>query len=77
MRAFSSTHNPGMATVVWTGTVDGQVVRVVDAGALAPERLIIEVQAPADAMGARGWTRQDLITRSVFQGLLIGAGVVR
>jgi hypothetical protein len=49
----------------------------VDAGAGAPERLIIEVQAAPDAMGARGWSRQDLITRAQFEALLIGAGVVK
>lgn len=66
-----------MATVIWSGLVDGATVRVVDQGTLAPERLIVEVQAPADAMGGRGWTRQDLITRSTLQGLLIASGVVK
>lgn len=66
-----------MATVIWTGQVEGKTTRVVDAGAGAPERLIIEVQAAADAMGARGWSRQDLITRAQFEALLIGAGIVK
>lgn len=66
-----------MAQVIWTGDVQGATVRVVDAGAGSAERLIIEVRGSADAMGGRGWTRQDLITRAQFEALLIGAGVVK
>jgi hypothetical protein len=66
-----------MANVIWSGDVQGATVRVVDAGAGAAERLIIEVRGPADAMGGRGWNRQDLITRAQFESLLLGAGIVK
>lgn len=65
-----------MASVIFSGTVLGQVTRVVDLGAGTNPRLVVELQLPPDAMGGRGWGMLDPIPRTVFEALLIAAHVV-
>jgi hypothetical protein len=58
------------------GVVDANTYRVVDLGAPAVPRLLVEIQQTPDAMGARGWSRFDPIPTTVFSAMLIAAGVV-
>lgn len=65
-----------MATVIFSGNIIGQTTRVVDRGAGAAPRLIVEIRANADAMGGFGWVSMDPIPRDAFEALLIAAHVV-
>lgn len=65
-----------VATILFSGLVDGQTIRVVDKGSGAQPRLVVEQRQPADAMGTFGWSLVDPISRQTFEALLIGAGVV-
>jgi hypothetical protein len=66
-----------MAAILWSGPIDTATYRVVDLGAGQVPRLLVEVQAPPDAMGGRGWTAFEPIPRAVFEQLLLKSGVVR
>jgi hypothetical protein len=66
-----------MAAVLWSGAIDTSTYRVVDLGAGQNPRLVVEVQSPPDAMGARGWSPFDPIPRPVFEQLLVKSGVVK
>lgn len=65
-----------MASVIWTGVVEGNTFRVLDLGAAVNPRLEVEIQQQPDGMGQRGWSRFDPIPTSVFSAMLIQAGVV-
>ena len=66
-----------MALIAWSGAIKGQAHRVIDMGANAVERLIVEVQSQPDAMGGRGWQRLDPIPRDIFEAMLLQSGVVK
>lgn len=65
-----------MATVIFSGLVAGNTMRVVDAGAGANPRITVEMRSPADAMGTQGWGRFDPIPTPVLEALLIAAHVI-
>lgn len=65
-----------VATILFSGLVAGQAMRVVDRGAGAVPRLVVEQQQPADAMGTFGWSQVDPIPRQTFEALLVNSGVV-
>jgi hypothetical protein len=65
-----------MARVVFSGPIQNDVIRVVDNGAGTNPRLIVEVQQPPDAMGGRGWTPLNPISREQFEALMIAAHVI-
>lgn len=66
----------GFPKVIWLGTIDNLDYRVVDRGPNQNPRLTIEIQGLPDAMGARGWSRQDPISVRVFEQMLVQAGIV-
>jgi hypothetical protein len=70
------TQPTGEPRVIWQGNIEQNVYRVVDRGPAAAERLVVEIQAPADAMNGRGWNRFDSIPRIVFERMLVQSGVV-
>lgn len=65
-----------MATVIFSGVVLTNTLRVVDEGAGANPRIIVEQQQPADAMGSRGWSPMDPIPRATLEALLLAAHVI-
>jgi len=65
-----------MASVIWTGAIEGNNFRVLDLGVAVNPRLEVEIQLQPDGMGARGWSRFDPIPTSVFSAMLVAAGVV-
>jgi hypothetical protein len=65
-----------MATVIWDGFVDQQHFRVVDAGSSVSPRLTVEMAAGPDAMGGARWQTFDPLPTRVFEGVLIGAGIL-
>lgn len=65
-----------MASIIFSGQVRSDVLRVVDFGIGAVPRIVVEQQQPADAMGGHGWSRLDPIPGSTLEALLIAAHVV-
>jgi hypothetical protein len=65
-----------MATVLFSGPVLQQVTRVVDIGAGANPRIVVELQQPVDAMGGHGWTQLDPIPRVTLEALLLAAHLI-
>lgn len=65
-----------MATVLFSGPVTGNTLRVVDLGAGTTPRIVVEVRLPADAMGGLGWSPFDPIPRATLEALLLAAGVI-
>jgi hypothetical protein len=65
-----------MATVKWTGAIDGQTYRVIDQGVGVNPRVAVEIRSAPDLMGGMGWGRFDPIPTAVFSAMLIAAGVV-
>lgn len=65
-----------MATVLFSGAVLTQVIRVVDMGTGQTPRILVELQQPADAMGGHGWSPMDPIPRPTLEALLIAAHVI-
>jgi len=65
-----------VASIIWSGTIDAQLFRVVDAGAGNSPRLTVELQATPDAMGVPRWQAYDPLPIAVFEGILLSAGVV-
>jgi hypothetical protein len=65
-----------MATVKWTGIIDGNTYRVIDLGVAFNPRVEVEIRQPADRMGGTGWSRFDPIPTAVFSAMLVAAGVV-
>lgn len=65
-----------MATVIFSGQVLSDVIRVVDFGIGAAPRIVVEQQQPADAMGGHGWSRMEPIPGRTLEALLIAAHVV-
>jgi hypothetical protein len=64
------------ARVAWQGQIAGATYRVIDLGAGLTPRVMVEIQAPADAMGGHGWQRFEPIPRDIFEAMLIAAGVI-
>lgn len=65
-----------MATILFQGPVLVDTMRVVDNGAGAPQRLVVEIRQPPDAMGGQGWLAHDTISVAQLAALLIGAHVI-
>ena len=65
-----------MASIIWTGTIDGSTYRVVDGGSQLVPRLQVEIRQQPDLMGVQGWGRFDPIPTAVFSRMLLDAGVV-
>jgi hypothetical protein len=65
-----------MASVIFSGMVLQQQTRVVDLGAGATPRILVELQQPIDGMGGHGWTSLDPIPRAVLEALLLAAHVI-
>jgi hypothetical protein len=65
-----------MATVIFSGAVQANTMRVVDMGAGQTPRIIVEIRQPADAMGGMGWGQLDPIPRGTLEALLLAAHVI-
>jgi hypothetical protein len=65
-----------MASVIFSGVVLGGTMRVVDLGAGAVPRVVVEQQQSADAMGGHGWGPVDPIPRATLEALLLAAHVI-
>jgi hypothetical protein len=65
-----------MATVIFSGQVAGNTMRVVDAGSGLTPRITVEIRSPSDAMGTFGWQRFDPIPTPVLEALLVAAHVI-
>lgn len=61
---------------IWSGPIEGQTFRVVDLGASAVPRVIVEQRTGPDALGGFGWSRYEPIPTSVFSTMLVAAGVI-
>ncbi|HZM54127.1 MAG TPA: hypothetical protein VFC03_03785 [Acidimicrobiales bacterium] len=65
-----------MATILFSGPVLANTLRVIDLGAGQVPRVIVEQQQPADAMGGHGWSPMDPIPRATLEALLLAAHVI-
>jgi hypothetical protein len=65
-----------MATVIFSGLVQTNTLRVVDMGVGTTPRIIVEQRQPPDAMGGFGWSPLDPIPRATLEALLIAAHVI-
>jgi hypothetical protein len=65
-----------LAQVLFAGPVLANTLRVVDLGAGATPRVVVEQQQPADALGSHGWAPLDPIPRATLEGLLLAAHVI-
>lgn len=65
-----------MAVVLFSGAVLSSTMRVVDLGAGAVPRVIVEQQQQVDAMGGHGWAGVDPIPRATLEALLLAAHVI-
>jgi hypothetical protein len=65
-----------MASILFSGVIASQTIRVVDLGAAFTPRLFVEQQQPADAMGTRGWAPLDPIPRATLEALLLATHVI-
>lgn len=65
-----------MASVIFSGVVLTNTMRVVDNGTGTAPRIIVEVRQPADAMGGFGWSPFDPIPRATLEALLLASGVI-
>lgn len=65
-----------MANVIFSGVVLASTMRVVDLGAAAVPRIIVEIRQSPDAMGGFGWSPMDPIPRATLEALLIAAHVI-
>jgi len=52
--------------VLWMGEISGFTYRLVDMGAGAEPRVLLEQQQPPDAMGGTGWARIDVPLANVL-----------
>lgn len=65
-----------MATIIFSGPVQGNTLRVVDMGTGSNPRVVVEVQQPPDSMGARGWSTMDPIPGATLAALLLASHVI-
>jgi hypothetical protein len=65
-----------MPTIIFSGPVLGQTVRVVDFGTGQTPRLALESQNPPDAMGSMGWSKMFTLTVDQLAALLLAAHVI-
>lgn len=56
--------------IIWTGVVAAATYRLVDLGAPASPRLVLELESPPDAMGGVGWSRINLPLADVLEAAL-------
>jgi hypothetical protein len=65
-----------MATIIFSGVVLTETLRVVDMGVGTSPRIIVEMQQQPDAMGSRGWSSRDSISQRTLEALLLAAHVI-
>jgi hypothetical protein len=65
-----------MATIIFQGTVNQNVTRVVDLGAGMVPRVVVEIAQPPDHMGGIGWSTLDPIPGATLGMLLLAAHVI-
>jgi hypothetical protein len=65
-----------VATILFNGLVLSNTLRVIDMGAGATPRIIVEQRWAADAMGGFGWSSLDPIPRATLEALLLAAHVI-
>lgn len=65
-----------MATVIFSGAVLSQTLRVVDSGSGSVPRITVEIRESPDAMGGAGWAKLDPIPTPTLEALLIAAHVI-
>jgi hypothetical protein len=65
-----------VASVIFSGIVLQQTIRVVDLGSPSTPRIVVEIRQPADSLGGYGWATMDPISRATLEALLLAAHVI-
>jgi hypothetical protein len=66
-----------MAVVIFgPALVNARETRVVDRGSGMTPRLVVEIQAPPDAMGGIGWGALGGMDSATFDALMLAAGII-